>query len=85
MTASVLDDVPGLGPSRRAALTAVFPTVSALRKATTEELCAVPGIGPAVATAIRSVLGSEAQVTDTAAADVTDSNARSEEGTDDAR
>ena len=33
MTASVLDDVPGLGPSRRAALTEAFPTVSALRKA----------------------------------------------------
>lgn len=85
MTASVLDDVPGLGPGRRAALTEVFPTVSALRKATTEQLCAVPGIGPGVAAAIRSALGSDAQVTDNAAADMTDSKARNEEGTDDAR
>ena len=67
MTASVLDDVPGLGPSRRAALTEVFPTISALRRATTEELCAVPGIGPAVAAAIRSALGSDTQNSDTTA------------------
>src|SRR5699024_1513167 len=33
MTASVLDDVPGLGPTRRAALVETFPTVSALRAA----------------------------------------------------
>ena len=85
MTASVLDDVPGLGPSRRAALTEVFPTVSALRKATIEELCEVPGIGPGVAAAIHSVLGKQAQVTDRAAADVTDSDTRSDEGADDER
>ena len=85
MTASVLDEVPGLGPSRRAALTEVFPTVSALRKATSEELCAVPGIGPGVAAAIRSALGSTPQVTDKGAADMTDSDARSDEGGDDAR
>ncbi|MGX1858280.1 excinuclease ABC subunit UvrC [Dietzia sp. NPDC055340] len=82
MTASVLDDVPGLGPSRRAALTEAFPTVSALRKASTEQLCAVPGIGPGVAAAIRSVLGADARDTDTAAAGVTDSTAQSEGGTD---
>ncbi|MGI9586939.1 MAG: excinuclease ABC subunit UvrC, partial [Dietzia maris] len=40
MTASVLDDVPGLGPTRRAALVETFPTVSALRAASTDELCA---------------------------------------------
>ena len=85
MTASVLDEVPGLGPSRRAALTEVFPTVSALRKATSEELCAVPGIGPGVAAAIQSVLGSKPRVTDKGAADMTDSDARSDEGGDDAR
>ncbi|MBB0991587.1 excinuclease ABC subunit UvrC, partial [Dietzia sp. SLG510A3-30A2] len=41
MTASVLDDVPGLGPTRRAALVETFPTVSALRAASADELCAV--------------------------------------------
>ena len=60
MTTSVLDDVPGLGPSRRAALLEKFPTVSALRTAGIDELCAVPGIGPGVASAIRSALGPSA-------------------------
>ncbi|HJC61298.1 MAG TPA: excinuclease ABC subunit UvrC [Candidatus Dietzia intestinigallinarum] len=85
MTASVLDDVPGLGPTRRAALTEVFPTISALREATTEELCAVPGIGPAVAAAIRSALGSGSQVTGATAPGMTDSTAQDEGGPDDAR
>ncbi len=83
MTTSVLDDVPGLGPTRRAALTEAFPTVSALRKATTEQLCAVPGIGPSVAAAIRSVLGSGTDGPDTAAVDVTDSDGEPGSGTDD--
>ncbi|MEB8325023.1 excinuclease ABC subunit UvrC [Dietzia kunjamensis] len=72
MTASVLDDVPGLGPTRRAALVETFPTVSALRAASADELCAVPGIGPGVAAAIRATLGGT-EPTDTAAADVEDS------------
>ena len=58
MTTSVLDEVPGLGPARRAALLEKFPTVSALRAAGIDDLCAVPGIGPGVAAAIRATLGS---------------------------
>ena len=86
MTASVLDDVPGLGPTRRAALVEKFPTVSALRAASTDELCAVPGIGPGVAAAIRATLGSGAEPTDTAATDVQDSGEGPDRGrTDDAR
>jgi excinuclease ABC subunit C len=57
MTTSILDDVPGLGPSRRAALLEKFPTVSALRAASADDLCAVPGIGPGVAAAIRTAIG----------------------------
>ncbi|MCT1434790.1 excinuclease ABC subunit UvrC [Dietzia maris] len=79
MTASVLDDVPGLGPTRRAALVETFPTVSALRAASTDELCAVPGIGPGVAAAIRATLGG-AEPADAAAADVGDSGGQPDRG-----
>lgn len=60
MTTSVLDDVPGLGPARRAALLEKFRTVSALRAASVDDLCTVPGVGPAVAAAIRTTLGGDA-------------------------
>ncbi|NLD85888.1 MAG: excinuclease ABC subunit UvrC [Actinomycetales bacterium] len=83
MTTSVLDDVPGLGPTRRAALSEAFPTVSALRAATVDELCAVPGIGPGVAASIRSVLGGGTP--DAPGPDVTDSTGQDEGGPDDAR
>ncbi|MBB1018182.1 excinuclease ABC subunit UvrC [Dietzia sp. DQ11-71] len=79
MTASVLDDVPGLGPTRRAALVETFPTVSALRAASADELCAVPGIGPGVAASIRATLGG-AEPTDAAAADVEDSGGQPDQG-----
>ena len=46
-TASVLDDVPGLGPARRAALLKHFGSVRKLRAASVEEIAAVPGFGPA--------------------------------------
>ncbi|MCQ1953454.1 excinuclease ABC subunit UvrC [Arthrobacter sp. zg-Y238] len=56
MTASLLDDVPGLGPSKRQALLKHFGSVKKLRAATEEELLAVPGIGPAMAANLRSRL-----------------------------
>ena len=80
MTTSVLDDVPGLGPARRAALQERFPTVSALRAAGPAELCLVPGIGPGVAEAIRTALGSEEPGPDVPAADVEDSQGSPDEG-----
>ncbi|MDV8000287.1 excinuclease ABC subunit UvrC [Rhodococcus sp. IEGM 1408] len=80
MTTSVLDSVPGLGPSRRAALVETFPTVSALRAASSEELCRVPGIGPGVAAAIRTALGSDEPGPDAPAADVGDSQGPPDEG-----
>lgn len=45
MTASALDDVPGLGPKRRAAVVSHFGSVANLRAATPEQVAEVPGIG----------------------------------------
>ncbi|MDM7989230.1 excinuclease ABC subunit UvrC [Arthrobacter sp. zg-Y877] len=56
MTASLLDDVPGLGPSKRQALLKHFGSVKKLRAATEAELQEVPGIGPAMAANLRSRL-----------------------------
>jgi excinuclease ABC subunit C len=55
-TASVLDDVPGLGPARRAALLKHFGSVRKLGAASVEEIAAVPGIGPKLAVTINAVL-----------------------------
>jgi excinuclease ABC subunit C len=57
-TASVLDDVPGLGPARRATLLKHFGSVRKLRAASVEEIAAVPGIGPKLAATISAALGS---------------------------
>ena len=58
-TASVLDDVPGLGPARRAALLKHFGSVRKLRAASIEEIAAVPRIGPNLAATITVALGSD--------------------------
>lgn len=54
---SVLDDVRGLGPSRRDGLLEKFGTIDKLRKAEEKELRAVEGIGPKLAAEILRVLG----------------------------
>jgi len=59
-TTSVLDDVPGLGPARRATLLKHFGSVRKLRAATVEEIAAVPGIGPKLAATVAVALGSNA-------------------------
>lgn len=59
MHESVLDEIPGLGPSRRRALLDRFTTVDAIRKARVEDLEGVPGIGPALAANIHAALQSE--------------------------
>ena len=56
MTVSVLDDVPGLGPARRAALLEHFGTVARLRSASVEELAAVRGMGARTAQAVHDAL-----------------------------
>jgi excinuclease ABC subunit C len=56
MTASALDDVPGLGEVRRRALLREFGSVRRLRAATVAEVTEVPGIGLRTAEAIVAAL-----------------------------
>ena len=56
LTASVLDNVAGLGPARRAALLKRFGSVKRLAAATPEEIATVPGIGPRLALTITAAL-----------------------------
>ncbi|MCW2769412.1 MAG: excinuclease subunit [Aeromicrobium sp.] len=56
MIESVLDPVPGLGPTRRKALLKTFGSVKKLRAASAEEIATVPGIGAATAQSIVEAL-----------------------------
>ena len=58
-TVSELDQVPGLGPARRAALLKHFGSVRRLRQATPEQIAAVPGLGPRLAEVIASALAGQ--------------------------
>ena len=61
MTASVLDDVPGLGPARQAALLRHFGSVKRLRAASVEEIATVPGMGERTAAAVVAALAAPAR------------------------
>lgn len=54
---SVLEDVPGIGPVRRRALVHAFGSVDGIRKASLEELMAVPGMNRAAAMKIMAFFG----------------------------
>ncbi|HLR98139.1 MAG TPA: excinuclease ABC subunit UvrC, partial [Mycolicibacillus parakoreensis] len=56
MTASALDSVRGLGEARRRALVNHFGSVAAIKKATVQEITAVPGIGATTAAAVLAAL-----------------------------
>ncbi|SPT52367.1 Excinuclease ABC subunit C [Actinomyces bovis] len=56
MTRSVLDEVPGLGPARQAALLKEFGSVKRLRAASPEQIAQVKGIGPVLAATIHEHL-----------------------------
>jgi excinuclease ABC subunit C len=56
LTTSELDDVPGLGPARRAALLRHFGSVRKIASATEEEIAGLPGFGPRLAQAVLSAL-----------------------------
>ncbi|MDO8915628.1 MAG: excinuclease ABC subunit UvrC [Coriobacteriia bacterium] len=60
MTASILDEVPGVGPTRKKALIKAFGSVRKLRTASVEEVAAVKGVGREVASDVVEYLGSRA-------------------------
>ena len=72
MLESLLDEIPNLGEVRRQALLEHFGSVAALKKASLDEIAAVPGIGPKSAENIlQAVSESEAQISiDTATGEI---------------
>lgn len=64
MLESLLDDIPQLGESRRSALMARFGSVTAMRKASRDELAATPGIGATIAGVIFEYLQSLSTATE---------------------
>jgi excinuclease ABC subunit C len=56
MTTSVLDDIPGLGPARQAALLRHFGSVKRLRAASADEIASVQGMGDRTAAAVVAAL-----------------------------
>ena len=59
MLESLLDEIPLLGEVRRKALLDRFGSVSAIKKATVEEIAAIPGIGEKIALIIENSLRSD--------------------------
>lgn len=56
MTASVLDDLPGVGPAKQKALLSAFGSVKRLKEARVEQIEEVPGFGPALALKVFAAL-----------------------------
>lgn len=54
---SRLDEIPGIGPRRKATLLQKFGSVQGIREAAEDEVAAVPGIGRALAREIKERLG----------------------------
>lgn len=59
MQGSVLDEVPGIGPKRRRLLLRTFGSVEAIRRASVEEIAAVPTLTKTQAEGIKSFLSEE--------------------------
>ncbi|WP_367137766.1 excinuclease ABC subunit UvrC [Saccharothrix sp. HUAS TT1] len=64
MTTSALDEVPGLGQTRRTALLKHFGSLKKLREASIEEISVVPGVGRRTAEAVLAALGAAEPVTE---------------------
>jgi excinuclease ABC subunit C len=56
MTASALDEIPGLGQARRSALLKHFGSLKRLASASVDEISEVPGVGRHTAQAVHTVL-----------------------------
>ena len=56
MTASVLDDVPGVGPKRKRQIMRHFGSLKRLKAASEEEIAAVPGVPAEVADSVWQTL-----------------------------
>ncbi|WP_409329301.1 excinuclease ABC subunit UvrC [Trujillonella humicola] len=67
MLVSLLDDVPGLGDTRRKALMKRFGSLKRLRAATLEELVEVPGIGRRTAEAVLAAVAVPGEAAESAA------------------
>jgi excinuclease ABC subunit C len=57
MTRSALDTLPGVGPVRKKRLLVAFGSVSAIKRASVDEIAAVKGMSPALAASLKSALG----------------------------
>ncbi len=53
---SMLDEVPGIGPRRKAALLKRFGSVPAIREASIEDIAAVPGMTRSAAQRLKELL-----------------------------
>jgi excinuclease ABC subunit C len=56
MITSVLDDIPGLGQTRKSALLKHFGSLKRLREASIDEITGAPGIGAQTAQAVHEAL-----------------------------
>jgi len=72
MLESLLDEIPNLGEVRRQSLLEHFGSIAALKKASIEEIAAIPGIGPRTAeNIVRVLLESDIQLSvDTATGEI---------------
>jgi excinuclease ABC subunit C len=66
---SALDELPGLGPARKAALLKHFGSVRKLRQASAEQIAEVPGFGPLLAEGVAAALAVPDDAAGTSAAD----------------
>ncbi|HEY7738599.1 MAG TPA: helix-hairpin-helix domain-containing protein, partial [Candidatus Limnocylindria bacterium] len=59
---SIFDEMPGIGPARKAALMKRFGSVRALRDASVEDIAAVPLMSQALAESVKSALAREGRL-----------------------